>query len=109
MPSQYEPCGLGQLIALRYGTIPLVRETGGLADTVREYNPATGEGNGFIFKGYSTRDLLDTMKRAVQVYRDKNVWTTLMKNGMSADFSWAASAKKYVELYEKIDRKVLEG
>lgn len=109
MPSQYEPCGLGQLIALRYGTIPLVRETGGLADTVKEYNPAKGEGNGFVFKGYSARDLLDTMKRAVQVYRDKNVWTTLMKNGMNADFSWAASAQQYVQLYEKIERKTLEG
>ena len=105
MPSRYEPCGLNQLYSLRYGTVPIVRKTGGLADTIENYDPKTGEGTGFVFKDYDASALLDTIKLAVQVYRDKEVWTKLMKNGMAKDFSWAASAKKYVELYRKAIEK----
>lgn len=102
MPSCYEPCGLGQLISFRFGTIPLVRETGGLADTVEDFNPKTGKGTGFVFKEYTTQALLKTLDRALESFRDPKVWLKLVKNVMKCDFSWAASAKQYVELYEKV-------
>lgn len=105
MPSRYEPCGLGQLISFRFGTVPLVRETGGLADTVLDFNSKTGEGTGFVFKEYSTKALLQTLDRAFAVYRDPKLWVKLMKNGMKGDFSWRASAKQYVELYARSKRK----
>src|SRR3989338_4334594 len=100
MPSYYEPCGLGQLIAMRYGAVPLVRETGGLADTVKNYNPRTGEGNGFVFKEYSPEALYKAMEKVVAAFKDKKVWFEVMKNGMKSDFSWKTSAKKYMELYK---------
>jgi starch synthase len=99
MPSRYEPCGLNQLYSLKYGTVPIVRETGGLADTIQDHNPNTGEGTGFVFKNYDSDELLTVVKRALQVYQDKEVWTRLMRNGMQKDFSWQASARKYEELY----------
>lgn len=105
MPSRYEPCGLGQLISLRFGTIPLVRETGGLADTVEDFNPKTGEGTGFVFKEYRTQAFLETLERTLEVFRDLKLWPKLMKNAMKCDFSWRASAKHYVELYNRIERK----
>ena len=108
MPSQFEPCGLGQMIALRYGTIPVVRQTGGLADTIQEYHPKTGKGNGFVFSRYAPKDLLDTMRRAAAVYRDGESWTKLMRNAMACDFSWRASARRYVALYERTERKPLK-
>ena len=101
MPSRFEPCGLGQLIAMRYGSVPIVRSTGGLADTVQDYDPATGQGNGFAFTDYSEEALLAAVKRAVETYRHKDTWRTLMERGMRADFSWGVSARKYVELYHK--------
>ena len=101
MPSRYEPCGLNQLYSLRYGTIPIVRKTGGLADTIENANPAKGTGNGFVFTRYDSREMLNTIKFACEVYRDKNVWEIMMLRGMRQDFSWDASAKKYVELYKK--------
>jgi starch synthase len=101
MPSRYEPCGLNQLYSLKYGTVPIVRETGGLADTIQDYNPNTGEGTGFVFKDYDSDELLDAIKRALQVYQEKEAWTKLMKSGMQKDFSWEASAKKYEDLYQK--------
>lgn len=102
MPSQYEPCGLGQLISFRYGTIPIVRKTGGLADTVNDFDPSTGEGSGFVFIKYSADDLFDAVKRAVSTYSsDKKKWTALVKKVMKFDFSWAVSAEKYVGLYKK--------
>jgi len=101
MPSRFEPCGLGQLIAMRYGSVPIVRSTGGLADTVQDYDPATGQGNGFAFSEYSEEALLAAVKRAVETYRVKDAWRTLMERGMRADFSWQASARKYAELYHK--------
>lgn len=101
MPSRYEPCGLNQLYSLKYGTVPIVRETGGLADTIQDYNPDTGEGTGFVFKNYDSDELLDAIKRALRTYQDKEAWTKLMKNGMRRDFSWEASAQKYEDLYQK--------
>jgi starch synthase len=105
MPSRYEPCGLNQLYSLRYGTVPIVRKTGGLADTIENYDPRTGQGTGFVFKDYDASELLNTIKFALEVYKDKKAWTQLMQNGMARDFSWEASAKKYVELYRKATEK----
>ena len=101
MPSRFEPCGLGQLIAMRYGSVPIVRSIGGLADTVQGFDPTTGQGNGFAFSDYSEEALLTAVKKAVETYRHKDTWQTLMVQGMKADFSWRASARKYVELYHK--------
>jgi starch synthase len=101
MPSRYEPCGLNQMYSLKYGTIPIVRETGGLADTIKNANPSRGTGNGFTFRKYDSGELLKAIKFAYEVYRDKNVWEVMMLRGMRQDFSWTASAKKYVELYRK--------
>ncbi len=106
MPSQFEPCGLSQMIALRYGTIPIVRETGGLRDTVLSYNQYTGKGNGFSFFNYNAHDMLHTIERAMDYYKnDKDVWSLLMKRGMTGDYSWTYSAGEYLKLYER----VLEG
>ena len=102
MPSAYEPCGLGQLIAMRYGAIPVVRATGGLTDTVIPYNKATGEGNGFLFSDYNAHDMMYTIKKALTIYRDLGAWTRLMKNAMQADYSWARSSKEYKALYERL-------
>lgn len=102
MPSRYEPCGLNQMYSLVYGTIPIVRETGGLADTVQKYNEKTGEGTGFVFKKYEPGDLVAEVKRAIKVYDNKDSWLKLMKTAMKQDFSWNSSAKKYVDLYRKI-------
>lgn len=102
MPSKYEPCGLGQLISLRYGTIPIVRATGGLKDTIVNFDPERKIGNGFVFDEYNSQALLSTIKRAVDVFcNDKESWRRLILNGMSADFSWEHSAKEYIKLYEK--------
>ena len=108
MPSRYEPCGLGQMISLRFGTIPVVRSTGGLADTIQEFDPNSEIGNGFVFTRYQSEDLLRAMRRAVQIYRNEEVWSKLIKNGMSCDFSWAASARRYAELYERVEKKPLK-
>ena len=102
MPSKFEPCGLNQMYSLRYGTVPVVRETGGLADTVVKFNEKTGEGNGFVFKKYDANEFLKEIKRAVKVFNDKKTWTQIMKSGMKSDFSWHSSAKKYIDLYKTI-------
>ena len=102
MPSRYEPCGLNQMYSLRYGTVPVVRKTGGLADTVEEFNSKTGRGTGVLFEKYSGQDLLKALKKALSTYKIRKVWLKLMKNGMTKDFSWTTSAKKYVELYQKL-------
>mgnify|MGYP000073681258 CR=1 FL=1 len=102
MPSKYEPCGLNQMYSLVYGTIPIVRETGGLADTVQKYNEKTGEGTGFVFKKYEASDLVSEVKRAIKVFNNKDAWLKLMKVAMNQDFSWKSSAKKYIDLYRKI-------
>jgi starch synthase len=101
MPSRYEPCGLGQMISLRYGAIPIVRSTGGLADTIEEYHPDTGAGNGFVFEDYTSVSLLGAIGRAALAYQEGRSWSRLVQNAMSADFSWERSAAKYAELYQK--------
>ncbi len=103
MPSQFEPCGLSQMIALRYGTIPVVRETGGLRDTVLSYNEATGAGNGFSFFNYNAHDMLYTIRRAVWFYQNRpDVWQTLQTRGMEGDYSWTNSAETYLSLYQSM-------
>ena len=104
MPSQFEPCGIGQMIALRYGAIPIARETGGLKDTVFSFNKYTGRGNGFTFANYNAHDMLYTIKRALNYFYDKPVWEKIVRNAMNCDYSWGASAKKYVEVYRNLLR-----
>jgi len=101
MPSRYEPCGLNQIYSLKYGTVPVVRATGGLDDTIVDYNESDGRGNGFKFTEYSAREFLKVMKRALKVYADKTKWARLVKNCMANDFSWEQSAQQYMELYRK--------
>ena len=103
MPSQFEPCGLSQLIALRYGSVPIVRETGGLRDTVLSYNEYNGDGNGFSFFNYNAHDMLHVIERAENYYWEhKNVWQLLQRRGMTGDYSWANSAEKYLTLYRGV-------
>jgi starch synthase len=99
MPSRFEPCGLSQLMAMRYGCVPIVRSVGGLADTVQEYDPGTGEGNGFAFTNYDPWELFAAIVRAIELFRVKDIWHTLQLRGMAADHSWQASAIRYVEVY----------
>lgn len=103
MPSMFEPCGLSQLISLRYGTLPVTRETGGLRDTVLSYNQYTGEGNGFTFFNYNAHDMLHVIERAVNVYREeRDVFIGLAKRAMGGEYGWDQSAKKYLSLYAGI-------
>ncbi|MGL6131678.1 MAG: glycogen synthase GlgA [Fusobacteriaceae bacterium] len=103
MPSFFEPCGLSQLIAMRYGTVPVVRETGGLHDTVQPFNEYTDEGTGFSFTNYNAHDMLHVLKYATDIFqKDKNGWKGIMKRGMKADNSWDKSALEYLEIYKKI-------
>ncbi|MBI2351625.1 MAG: glycosyltransferase, partial [Deltaproteobacteria bacterium] len=102
MPSMYEPCGLGQLISLRYGTIPVVRKTGGLADTITEDSAGAVKGNGFVFAEYTAQGLRDAIDRAKKVYNDSRAWDALRKRAMVQDFSWKESARAYLKLYEKL-------
>ena len=103
MPSQFEPCGLSQMIALRYGTLPVVRETGGLRDTVLSYNEYTGDGNGFTFFNYNAHDMLHTLQRALHYYwNKKDVWAMLQQRGMTGDYSWTRSADTYVDIYNHL-------
>jgi len=101
MPSKYEPAGQNQLYSLKYGTVPIVRATGGLDDTIEQYDPATGKGTGFKFKESNGEALLDTVKAAVAAYRDNQKWQRLMRNGMLQDYSWATAAKEYAKVYER--------
>ncbi len=105
MPSRYEPCGLNQLYSLRYGTVPVVRATGGLDDTIDDYVSSTGEGTGFKFKTYDSREMLHALHRAVQTYADRPAWRKLMRSGMARDFSWETSARKYIQLYRNLVKK----
>jgi len=102
MPSRFEPCGLNQLYSLRYGTIPVVRFVGGLADTVEHFNPSRGTGTGFVFRDYDTNGLLWAIGEALAAYSRPADWTRLRINAMSADFSWDASARRYLELYRTL-------
>jgi starch synthase len=102
MPSRYEPSGLNQMYSLRYGTVPIVRATGGLDDTVEPWDPTTGKGTGFRFSAYSGVALLNCIHEALRAYKDQTAWLKLMQNGMKKDFSWAASAREYVKIYERL-------
>ncbi len=102
MPSRYEPCGLNQIYSLRYGTVPVVRATGGLDDTIENWDPNSKRGTGFKFAEYSGDALLTTLRAALQAYRDQEGWSVLMRNGMSRDFSWNASAREYVKVFERV-------
>jgi starch synthase len=102
MPSRYEPCGLNQMYSLAYGTIPVVRATGGLDDTIQPFDPETGAGNGFKFAEATPEALLTTVRRAVALYRQPDQWPRLMRNGMACDFSWNRSAREYEALYQQI-------
>ena len=103
MPSVSEPCGLSQMIAMRFGTIPVVRETGGLKDTVTPYNKFDGTGRGFTFSNISAGDMLWVLREAVDLYyNNKKAWRGLQKESMSADFSWTNSAKQYLDIYQRI-------
>jgi starch synthase len=101
MPSLFEPCGLSQIIGMSYGSIPVVRATGGLADTVIDFD-ASPDGTGFVFSDYSTDELLKAMYRALDAFHNKDRWNTLVKNAMSADFSWDESTSSYIELYNRL-------
>jgi len=103
MPSRYEPCGLNQMYSLRYGTIPVVRKTGGLADTIIEYK--NGKGNGFVFEKYEAADFLKAIKRAMKLYQNREEWIKLVRLAMAYDYSWTVSAKKYVDLYKSLIKK----
>lgn len=100
MPSLFEPCGLGQMIAMSYGSLPIVREVGGLKDTVIPYNEFTGEGNGFSFSAYNAHDMLYTIERALGFYRDKRRWNSIVRNAMKSRFTWDKAAQDYLNIYQ---------
>ncbi len=99
MPSKFEPCGLGQMIALQYGTMPIVHHTGGLADSIIDYTEDPNQGNGFMFREYTVDSMMDAVSRAMDTYSNKRKWNSIIKECMAVDFSWKASASKYMELY----------
>lgn len=101
MPSRYEPCGLVQLISLRYGTVPVARYTGGLADTIEDYDAVKRTGTGFLFDDYNASAFIECIKRAITVFTMKNYWHKIIRNGMSRDFSWTKSARRYLEIYQE--------
>jgi starch synthase len=102
IPSRYEPCGLGQMISFKYGTIPVVRQTGGLKDSVQEFDQKTGQGTGFTFVEPKPEALLHAIKKAFNMYKNKTVWDALVKKVMALDFSWESSAKEYISLYRTV-------
>jgi starch synthase len=105
MPSRYEPCGLNQIYSLKYGTVPIVRATGGLDDTIEEWDAVKGTGTGFKFEGFDPKDLLVEIDRALEAFRDKKGWTRLMRNGMARDYCWSGPAKEYAQVYEEAVRR----
>ena len=102
MPSHYEPCGLNQMYSMRYGTVPIVRATGGLDDTIEQFNPSNGSGNGFKFRDYNAGALLEKIREALYFYSKPETWIKIQLNGMTVDNSWAAAAQKYIQLYQSI-------
>jgi starch synthase len=102
MPSRYEPSGLNQMYSLKYGTVPIVRATGGLDDTIEPWDATSGKGTGFKFSAYSGVALLNCVHEALRAFKDQESWRKLMLNGMSKDFSWMASAREYVKVYERL-------
>jgi starch synthase len=105
MPSRYEPCGLNQIYSLKYGTAPVVRATGGLDDTIKEWNAELGTGTGFKFEGLKASGLLEAIDRALKAFEDKEGWKKLMRNGMALDYGWERPAKEYAEVYEEVARR----
>ena len=101
IPSRYEPCGLTQIYALKYGTVPIVRATGGLDDTIKEFDPVSGRGTGFKFVEYKAKAFLDQIKEAVSLFEEGTNWMKLVENGMRSDFSWERSAQEYIYVYDK--------
>ncbi|HEY1648362.1 MAG TPA: glycogen synthase GlgA [Terracidiphilus sp.] len=101
MPSRYEPCGLNQIYSLKYGTVPVVRATGGLDDTIEEWDPEKGTGTGFKFAGFDPRDLLAEMDKALKAFQDKKAWQRLMRNGMAQNYSWEGPAREYGAVYQE--------
>jgi starch synthase len=99
MPSKYEPCGLNQIYSLKYGTVPVVRATGGLDDTIEEWNAERGTGTGFKFYGYNAADFLAAVDRALGAFKDKEAWQRLMRNGMARHYSWTQPAREYAAVY----------
>ncbi|MBE7056062.1 MAG: glycogen synthase GlgA [Ruminococcaceae bacterium] len=102
MPSHFEPCGISQMISMRYGTIPVVRETGGLKDTVTPFNEYTDEGNGFSFANYNAHEMLDIIRYALKQYKNKDVWQNIIKNAMKTNSDWKSKALEYIKLYEEM-------
>ena len=102
MPSRYEPCGLNQIYSMKYGTIPVVRATGGLADTITPVNPKTGKGTGFLFEEYSPEAFLKAIHTALADFENQKLWPKIMQNAMSQDFSWKVSARAYLDLYNRL-------
>jgi len=102
MPSLYEPCGLNQMYSMRYGTVPVVRATGGLDDTVQNFDENSGSGNGFKFGAYAASAMLEKIREALYFYNKPEAWLTIQHNGMVTDNSWSAAAKKYIQLYESM-------
>ena len=112
MPSRHEPCGLGQLIAMRYGSVPIVRATGGLADTVVDFDARTQQGTGFVFARYDPIDFFGAIARGLETYRHPDAWGALMRRAMAHDASWDAAARAYLALYGRaLDSRqaVLDG
>ncbi len=110
MPSRFEPCGLGQMFSLRYGTVPVARKTGGLADTIIPYDPKTKVGNGFLFESYDGGGILWALDQALQVYHQgKEEWRHVVENAMNSNYSWAISAEKYIQLYEMLREEAISA
>ncbi len=109
MPSRYEPCGLNQMYSLRYGTVPVVRATGGLADTVREFDPIAREGNGFVFERFSPDEMVMALRRALATHSEPELWRAIQRNGMARDSSWRVAADGYDRLYAEALERVSGG
>ena len=105
MPSRFEPCGLNQMYSLKYGTVPVVRRTGGLADTIIDFVQDPDKGNGFVFDNYESRDMLNSLQNAIKAFQDQKTWKKLQKRGMRANFSWNAAAENYVKVYQKLETR----
>jgi starch synthase len=109
MPSRYEPCGLSQIYSLKYGTVPIVRATGGLDDTIDPWDPRSKKGTGFKFHEYTGDALLRAIHQALELYRDQDSWQRLMRNGMAKDFSWRVSAREYMRVYDRVRQQHAQG
>jgi starch synthase len=103
MPSRFEPCGLNQMYSLRYGTVPIVRETGGLADSVQLYDPESRKGDGIVFRDYNEAGLEWAINAALDLYADRRTWQVVMRNGMAKDLSWKRQGKIYVDLFRRLN------